>query len=306
MNSIFKWALIVWVILVLPNSVDAQNYLNETAKWVQSFSYQNFGNSTYCIYTKHFNGDSTYNNKIYYKLYSQNYCILTRTLYDSLGNPYQQKDTSDVLLFENLVREEDKKIYLMYSDSIERVYYNYNFGDTTAIDSVVGLNACGFKNSVSILNHDTVCVGNVARKRWKISYSQYPLAFYLIEGIGPSSGFLSPVCRNGCPECGYYLMSFTMNGDTLYKGNCAQSTGVVNKSEVFLKVYPIPTDDKLTIESSALIKSISVYDYMGRLIVRKNIQEYNYELSMLDYAKGNYVLEIITDGTIFKRKIVKE
>ncbi len=306
MTKLTKWASAFILIVVFTQKLNAQTYINETAKWTQSFSYSGFGNSTYCIYTKYFNGDSTYNNKVYYKLYSQDFCILTKTLFDSLGNPYLEKDTTESLIFQGLVREENKRIYLMHSDSTEYLYYNYNFSNQTPVDSLVKNLGCGINPTITLLNHDTVCIGNEGRKRWRISSSMYPLAFYLIEGVGPSSGFLAPICRNGCPECGYSLLSFTLNGDTLYKGQCSIPTSVTPSHKIALDVYPIPTQDLLIVHSDVIINSVFVYDYTGRLLDKYNISNTEYQLSTMNYAKGNYLLEIRTLDSIFRKKIIKE
>ncbi len=282
----------------------AQQYLNETARWKQSFNYNGMTNSTQCISDRYFMGDSTIAGKQYYLLFYSDRCIRTTRTFDSLGNPIITYDTTDVTSFLGYIREENKKIYFRDLNDNEVVKYNFNAKENDIVDSMVHTPGCGFPTATYILKADSVCLGTNIRKRWKVSMSTYPLASFIIEGIGPTSGFLSPVCRNGCPECGYQLLSFTLNGDTLYKGNCL-ALGVENEQEQAFRIYPNPSNEKLFLESGQEIEEIEVYNVFGNLIAEVYPNTTRFELSELVPSKGIYLLRVKINGNFRVNRILR-
>jgi len=210
-------------------SIHAQTYLNETARWNQTYSWSGFDAHNSCTSVYYIAGDSVINDTSYYKVNLQSLCYYTHTVYDSLGNSSQVTDTNATDGFSILIRETNKQ-FIQRNGESENLLYNFELNDFSAIESATPYPSCGI-GSVSLMTHDTVCIGSIGRKRWMISMSNYPLANYFIEGVGPSSGFRAPICRNGCPECGYGLTSFVLNGDTLYHGNCS-ITGIEETSEL--------------------------------------------------------------------------
>lgn len=214
-------ALFSFLLIGLFLQLKAQNYFNETAEWKQHFYYQNSMSNTACNYRIYFDGDSIHNGSSYRKLFTESECILSQMQWDSLGNSFWVSDTTYSTYFTTLLRESDKKVFLIDGQGTEYLRYNFGKPNYTPIDSVDFSYSCGFETSVQIEQHDTVCIGPIGRKRWHVSWSQYPNASHFIEGVGPTSGFLAPVCRNGCPECGWGLDSFVLNGDTLYQGVCS-------------------------------------------------------------------------------------
>lgn len=305
LNCTLKGIFLFIVIFITMFSVSqAQPYLNETARWKQSFNYNGMTNSTQCISNRYFNGDTLIAGKNYYLLFYSDRCIRTTRTFDSLGNPIITYDTTDVTSFLGYIREENKKIYFRDINDTEVIKYNFNAKENAIIDSMVHTPGCGFPSSAYILTADSVCLGNNIRKRWKVSMSLYPLANYIIEGIGPSSGFLSPVCRNGCPECGYQLLSFTMNGDTLYKGNC-MATGIQLDEEEKFSIYPNPTTSSIIVEASSSIEQIEVFNVLGKKMGEVLPNASKYELTELLPSEGIYLLRIKINGTFSVYRILK-
>jgi hypothetical protein len=210
-------------------TLKAQPYLNSTARWTQTYSWSGFTAHTNCTSVYYVAGDSIVNDTSYLKINQQSLCYYTHTEYDSLWQPYEVIDTNTTDGFALLMREANKQFIQRASDG-EYLLYNFDLSDFTAIETATPYPSCGTSGSVSLMTHDTVCIGAIGRKRWMISMSNYPLALYFIEGVGPSSGFRAPICRNGCPECGYGLSFFELNGDTLYHGSCS-ITGIENATE---------------------------------------------------------------------------
>ncbi len=294
--ALFHFALINWCF--------SQNYLNETARWKQSFYYNGMTNSTSCISDRYFDGDTLIEGKKYFLLFYNDECIFTSFTFDSLGNPIVTKDTTNTISFITFIREENKRIYTRAFLDAEVLRYNFDVPDNSPIDSIVKFNACVSTGSVSILNHDTVCIGNIKRKRWKVSMSPYPLAQSIIEGVGPSSGFLAPVCRNGCPECSYYLLSFTLNGDTLYKGNCI-TTGYHTNKIAELSLYPNPFTESLTVKASTIVNHYTIENLNGTLIIEDKVGKENFVVENKNLNSGLYILKLYFDDEVLVRKILK-
>lgn len=293
--------IILSIFMLFSFNLIAQNYLNLTARWVQTFSYNGFTSSNSCRTTLFFDGDSIVDNLSYYKLFDSSICIATETQFDSLGEPFQVIDTSMFTLFRGLIREENRKVYMMDLQENELLRYNFGYPDFTSVDLVAPYGTCQPANSVSITTHDTVCIGNIGRKRWRVSMSQYPLAQYIIEGVGPSSGFLAPICRNGCPECGYNLLNFVLNGDTLYQGTCSIPLAIAPENP---EVEIIQTQNKLTVKSDGLIE-LEVYSINGSLLKRQSSQNYNQiDCSFSEFPSGIYLYRGNSKGKPFQGKFV--
>jgi hypothetical protein len=302
----FRWksyVLFIMLLLIIGGTASAQNYLNLTARWKQSFSYNGISNSTFCISERYFDRDTIINGKVYYLLFYTDECILSTRTFDSLGNPIVTRDTTNLTSFICFVREENKKIYLRDFVDNEELRYDFGVPDNSPIDSIVKLAGCS-NSFVQILTHDTVCIGNEKRKSWQVSMSQFPLAQRIIEGVGPSSGFLAPICRNGCPECGYNLLSFTLNGDTLYKGNCT-STGLHEIVKAEVSIYPNPCIDYLNIQSDETIHRYSISNVNGVELANEQIEEKNFKIDNTSLNNGVYILKLYFDDAILVRKFLK-
>ena len=294
--------LLLGILILLCTNLSAQNYLNPTARWVQTFYYSGFTTNTTCRSTLYFQGDTTVNNLLYYKLFDNSVCLVTTTQFDSLGEPFQVVDTNISTLLRGYIREESRKIYMMDYSGNESMRYNFGYPDFTSVDLVAPFGTCQPANSVSITTHDTVCIGNIGRKRWAVSMSQYPLAQYIIEGVGPSSGFLAPTCRNGCPECGYNLLNFVLNGDTLYQGTCSIPLSISqnNQSPIISQ-----TEVLFSIKAQGLSK-LAIFSVNGSYIsdYRSN-SEGQIDVPIASLAPGVYLYHGMVDGNPIQGKFVK-
>jgi hypothetical protein len=265
-----------------------QTYINETARWTQSFSWTGFNANSNCRIIWFITGDSLVQNMHYYKLNKQELCYFTQMQYDSLGNLFQTTDTNSTNTFGMLLREEEGK-FIQRSGEQETVLYDFMVNDFTAITNAVQNPICGISNP-SLMTHDTVCLGNNLRKRWLISPSQYPLASSFIEGVGPSSGFNAPICRNGCPECSYNLNHFELNGDTLYSGNC-----------MALKTFNLPNKEiQVNVVNGMLwvdapIRSrVELFSAVGELIENHSTVSDHTELAIHTINPGIYFYRVFS------------
>ena len=74
-----------------------------------------------------------------------------------------------------------------------------------------------------------------------------------------------------------------------------------------LNIYPNPTNSSLTISSNQTIKSITVYNLVGKEILNSIINKKSENISLAAYSNGLYFIKAITEnGEIFTKKIVKE
>ena len=93
--------------------------------------------------------------------------------------------------------------------------------------------------------------------------------------------------------------------------NTARTTVVVNAvsiasgSELEFKVYPIPTESKLTVEGES-IKTITIYNILGKVIDMIECDgEKTVVLAVKDYAQGVYVISVAdTKGQTGRRTFI--
>jgi hypothetical protein len=279
---------------------NAQDYFNETAEWKQTFYYQNSSGSTVCHDRLYFNGDSIHNGTNYRKLFKDSECIISQMEWDSLGNVSWVSDTNYSTYQTAILREWDKKVFFLDGQGQEYLRYDFGQPDYTNINSVDSYYSCGFETSVQIEAHDTVCIGPIGRKRWHVSWSQYPNASHFIEGVGPTSGFLAPVCRNGCPECGYSLDSFVLNGDTLYQGVCSIPAPVRETKPIAHTV--IQTLETLDVRYPGLT-GMQFYNCAGQCI--DNAKAYEKDRILFDIQSlpvGVYLYQSRVNGALIRGK----
>jgi hypothetical protein len=278
-------------------NVVSQPYLNQSARWVQKTEVTNSGYTTFCSSTFYFVGDSTINSKVYMKLNEFASCYVLPPDYDSTFNP---PDTLDGTYLRALIREENKAVYILdFIDGTERILYNFGMPDYTSIELVVGNSACQIEDSVLIETHDTVCIGNIKRKRWAISTSPFPIAEYFIEGVGPSSGFLGGICGTNCQDCIATLLSFEMNGDTLYMDNCT-SINAISKLDTKHSIKQL--NNQIIIEGKG-IAQLKMYDLSHHLIMQQhnnNVSQVAADFTLL--PTGIYLYYGIASGVPFSGK----
>lgn len=292
-NHWLKIHLLLSSLFIFSNS-QSQTYLNSTAVWEQVYSYNYFGQtSNHCEIRRYFNGDSVVNTFTYLKLYSHEVCTLVQTQFDSLGNAYYDTTQTDTDVLRGLLRETDRTIWFMNPMGNEFLLYDFRAPDFASVDSMVPQPGCSPFSPPYLVPHDTVCIGPIGRKRWGVSMSTYPLASAIVEGVGPTSGFLAPVCRNGCPECSYSLTRFTMNGDTLYQGTCSIATAApAPAAPSSLQLMPNPVNDRLHLSGLPAAAELSIFDALGRQVFAAPVQGPELELDCSQWTGGLYFLRM--------------
>jgi hypothetical protein len=279
-------------------SLSAQNYLNQTARWEQYYNHYYFSVSqTHCDYIRYFDGDTLLNGQNYMILMSQESCQFLQQQVDSLGNTYYDTTFTDTLVLKAFLREANQRIYALFPGlTTEYMLYRFDFPDTTRIDSLVFQNQCSPFSPVYALSHDTVCIGPIGRKRWQISYNTYYSATSYIEGVGPNTGILTPICRNGCPECSHGLVRFIMNGDTLYQGECSippSPSGFDERlQKLEIRLNPQPATDRVMIESPFENANLVLYDLYGKRLVSVPAIGRTFNMDTSVYPPGMYFIRL--------------
>ena len=71
-------------------------------------------------------------------------------------------------------------------------------------------------------------------------------------------------------------------------------------------IYPNPTNSILNIQSDKVIQKVSIYNYLGELVIQENGQALN-QINVEQLNKGIYVIRMTgKDGNVFNGKFVKE
>lgn len=87
--------------------------------------------------------------------------------------------------------------------------------------------------------------------------------------------------------------------------NLSGSTASVDKQNILdqsIKIYPNPAKSSIQIASISPVRMVEVYSLWGNLI-----EQYDQSpISIIDYAKGAYVIKVKTDNTLFNQLFVKE
>ena len=72
-----------------------------------------------------------------------------------------------------------------------------------------------------------------------------------------------------------------------------------------LKVYPNPVDDLLTVSYTEDISSIEIYNIVGQLVLLKNIDAAEAQISLAQLSTGTYIVRIASGNNIKNLKVIK-
>lgn len=85
--------------------------------------------------------------------------------------------------------------------------------------------------------------------------------------------------------------------------NCGLSNDNFATNE--LVFFPNPTSSIITISSEEIIKSIELYDNLGRVLVSKKVNENQTLLDVSNYSNGVYFVKVVTDNGFKIEKVIK-
>lgn len=93
--------------------------------------------------------------------------------------------------------------------------------------------------------------------------------------------------------------------EDVFDSSCSSSLNVENQnSKIEFKIFPNPTSDLVTIQSSKDVKSILVYSTDGKLLFEVKNQK---TINLSKYPTGNYIVKVIfVNGEELIKKVIKK
>ncbi|MGC4040286.1 MAG: T9SS type A sorting domain-containing protein [Flavobacterium sp.] len=73
----------------------------------------------------------------------------------------------------------------------------------------------------------------------------------------------------------------------------------------YLKLYPNPVTDLLTISNSQLMSKVMVVDMLGRILATKEVNDVETKIDMSRYPTGTYLVQVNADGGVKTFKVIK-
>ncbi|MCR6641891.1 MAG: family 16 glycosylhydrolase [Sporocytophaga sp.] len=106
-------------------------------------------------------------------------------------------------------------------------------------------------------------------------------------------------------DLGKALGSLHFDNVSLINNDVLSTLNPQVKSKV--SIYPNPSADQILFESEARIRSITIYNQSGKIVLeQKNILDYKIEIATAGLSKGVYIAEIETAEGVIKEKVIKE
>ena len=109
---------------------------------------------------------------------------------------------------------------------------------------------------------------------------------------------------------GYYLELIDPDLDNGFPEHWMASNETVVSEKEFhwegeLTIFPNPVHDIMIIEADTEIRSLSLFDIQGRLLMTIDMNGTTAEVDISQFMKGTYILKITSSGKIYTRLIVK-
>ncbi len=102
----------------------------------------------------------------------------------------------------------------------------------------------------------------------------------------------------------YRLIQYDIDGDASVAGSIGLAYDCENAEPV---VYPNPTNDMITIESSEFdMEMVVIYDANGRKMAEKSVKGMKTEMHLNQFRTGLYNVEILGNGKVYHKRVVKQ
>lgn len=278
----------ILAMLSVANISNAQTYVpfptsGDSAVWFQSYS--------------------SINSNGYYELFIDGDTIIDGLEYVKI---YETYDGSMPGYYLAAIREANKVVYLRSMSfnnlTADTILYDFNVqvGDTLNWFGMEGL-------FVYVSAIDSVLVNGIHRKRFQL-ISEMTWDFYLIEGIGSTSGLIPGYIEF---EGGTFLHCFRLNGNIIWQNSqwntgCYVSTNEL-KGNSKITINPNPTNDYLNLTFETIEpREFLILNALGQIVFNEKSTDSEVILNVQTLPQGFYVLAIRTEkGTVTKR-IIKQ
>lgn len=247
-------------------------------------------------------GDTTFNEKIYNKLYVEQGDIVNPKM-EAVGG----------------IREEDKRVYYFgqcfLGSETEQEYLLYDFN--VQIGDTIMHSSDGQWKSI-VLNIDSIQITDHFRKRFRVDNGWfYHNPDYIVEGIGSViNGLLGHI--SDIPICGTHYwehVCYQENGQVLYQNpTYVDCYAGVNLSSIEsfkrfnISFFPNPFHEyiQVNIPNEEKDLSLKIYNAQGQLIVEKKIIETHSQI-LIPGPLGIYIAILMdTEGQVYCEKIAKD
>ena len=93
---------------------------------------------------------------------------------------------------------------------------------------------------------------------------------------------------------------------TVQEFACDHNSSGINEKSDIVKIYPIPTNGKISIETTIPDFDYTVYNQYGVEIVARKHNPRKSQIDLFNKANGVYFVKIIKDKNVIMRKIIKQ
>lgn len=266
-------------------TLKAQNYLNESCEWVESYVDDHNIN---CSVTKYrIDGDTIINGLNYYKLIGSHDHIRLLSNGDTISF---YKDRQSI----NFIREEEGIFYELFNQK-DREIISFNL----RMNQIYRSEFCDHK----IVDVDTTYINGAERKVFKTD-----TGIDIIEGVGTSLGLLTDLSSVGLSLSKLHCFSINQNsyefsdktswpilGIELPECVGSNTTKVNDENSIGVKIYPNPADDYFIIEtdSEVINSQITILDLSGSVLhfakLNKFVNKIYFDNKL---SSGVYIVEI--------------
>ena len=213
------------------------------------------------------------------------------------------------------IRENEKKVYYKGKFDYQGEHWHsgmlYDFslsvGDTFYLrEDVWG----GFPFEVVAV--DTIEINGTFRRQLTLNWYSSLYVCTWTEGVGNNLGLLFDIeMRIVTGGANGELRCYEYNGELQYHqgdDGCGNPYLGLNDMEIndkSITLYPNPTNESITISSDNIIKSIEIYNPLGKKVYQTKVNAKTKSIDINYLSKGIYIIGINTDKGYIKKKFIK-
>jgi len=261
-----------------------------------------FGGNDICIIKLDFNG-----NIMWAKAYG--------TSIDEMA--YNIKQTSDngfiIGGFYGVITA-DRGEMAMKIDSLGNFQWAKSYGSSTCNDDFTGLNltndggyiisgtSCsfgGFIYNAYIIKTDSL--GNSGCNEQNRVFSTVDITSSITVTNPTPNVYSDPTIVAKSTQTKVYHGPLTISS-LCFTNDVDETKGIKNE----FKIYPNPANNFIDIETELKNYSISVFDNMGKLILKEKSNQNNTRIDLSPFSNGIYFIQLQSDGKLVSKKFIKE
>jgi photosystem II stability/assembly factor-like uncharacterized protein len=222
--------------------------------------------------------------------------------------------------FQNIQILSDNENFIYCFDEDNRIYTSEDQGitwfvNTSLLPNILKMRDLSLLNedsSFSILCYepnylvDTMFIFEVlfSENHFESWYSQFKDTITWNDPYFDSEPFKSLLFLNDSTGfiTGDYLLLKTTNGGGYNPHVTIPESLILNNSDI--NIYPNPTSNQIRVESSETLKFLSLYNSFGKLMLKKKVDDRQFEIPVTAYPAGVYMIRVETDKQVISRKVL--